>query len=147
MSDRNAITRQIAGIMEHEIAPISGERLSLAQIEQRMQELSDETQKLVKEASDAGDAAAYTLQLKAVMEEAAALKEKRAFLEQQRKTDAHAAQRLESLNSALAQTPHELTEWEEPLIRQIVEMVTVMSAEKITVQIRGGGRIEQNILK
>lgn len=147
MSNGDAIIRQVTDIMENEIASIPGESLSLADIEQRLNELNDETQKLVAEASRTDDAAAYMSQFKAVMEEVTALKEKRTFIEQQRRTNAQASQRLDILCGALAQTPPELTEWEEPLIRQLVETVTVVSAERITVQIRGGVEIEQAISK
>lgn len=147
MSNGDAIIRQVTDIMENEIASIPGESLSLADIEQRLNELNDETRKLVAEASRTDDAAAYMSQFKAVMEEVTALKEKRTFIEQQRRTNAQASQRLDILCGALAQTPPELTEWEEPLIRQLVETVTVVSAERITVQIRGGVEIEQAISK
>ncbi len=39
----------------------------------------------------------------------------------------------------------ELTEWEETMIRQLVETVRVISAEKIEVTLRGGVQIKQEI--
>jgi hypothetical protein len=39
----------------------------------------------------------------------------------------------------------ELTEWDETIIRQMVDTVKVMSADKIIVYLRGGIEIEQSL--
>ena len=94
MSDKRELIREITGAMELELAPIPGESMSLADIERRLEELNDQTRELVAQAARAEDASAYTSQLKAIMDEVAALKEKRSFIQEQRKTNNQAVQRI-----------------------------------------------------
>lgn len=98
-------------------------------------------------AARAEDASAYTSQLKAVMDEAAALKEKRTFIEEQRNNNAQAVRRIEDAAVAMENVSAEIREWDESLIRQLVDTVKVMSAEKITVYLRGGIQIEQDMIQ
>jgi hypothetical protein len=136
MSHKSTLIRQITGAMELELAPIHGETMSLADIARRLEEISDETRSIVTKAAQAGDS----------MDEATALKEKRAFIEDQRRENTHALQRIEDATSAMEQASSEITEWDETLIRQLVDTVKVLSAEKILVYLRGGVQIEQNIV-
>ena len=63
-----------------------------------------------------------------------------------RETNAQAVRRIEDAAAAMAQaTPH-ISEWDEALIRQLVDTVKVNSAEKITVFLRGGIQVEQDRL-
>ena len=39
-----------------------------------------------------------------------------------------------------------LTQWDESIIRQLVDTVKVNSAEKITVFLRGGVQVEQDMI-
>lgn len=50
---------------------------------------------------------------------------------------------MEILNAGSA----DITEWDESLIRQLVEMVKVVSEEKIIVRLRGGFEMEQELDK
>ena len=47
----------------------------------------------------------------------------------------------------LKQAPAEIQEWNETLIRQLVETVTVVSVEEIIVTLKGGTEIRQNVLE
>ena len=38
-----------------------------------------------------------------------------------------------------------ITEWDETAVRQLVERVTVLSADEILVQIKGGAEIRQRL--
>ncbi|MEI3349281.1 MAG: hypothetical protein V8R55_13170 [Dysosmobacter sp.] len=80
------------------------------------------------------------------MNEAAELKEKRAFIEEQRQNNAQAVQRIEDAAAAMAQASCHISEWDEALIRQLVDTVKVDSAEKITVFLRGGVQVEQDMI-
>ena len=81
------------------------------------------------------------------MDEAAALKEKRTFIEEQRKNNAQAVRRIEDAATAMEQASAEVREWDEALIRQLVDTVKVMSAERIMVYLRGGIQIEQDMIQ
>ena len=147
MSQKGALIRQITSAMELELAPIPGESMSLADIDRRLEELSSQTRSLVAKAAQAEDASDYTAPLKAIMDEAAALKERRAIIEEQRKNNSQAVRRIEDAADALEQASADITQWDEPLIRQLVDTVKVVSAEKIIVYLRGGIEIEQNMIQ
>lgn len=145
MSNKQVLIHEITEAMELELAPIPGESMSLADIDRRLSELNDQTRELVAEAARAEDASAFTAQLKAVMDEVTALKAKRTLIQEQRQGNAQAMQRIQDAASALETAPAEITEWDEALIRQLVDTVKVVSADKIIVFLRGGGQIEQTI--
>lgn len=146
MSQKSTLIRQITSAMEMELAPVPGESMSLADIERRLGELNDQTRELVAESARAEDATACTAQLRAIMNEAAVLKEKRALIEEQRQSNAQAVRRIEDAAAAMAQASTHISEWDEALIRQLVDTVKVNSAEKITVFLRGGVQVEQDMI-
>jgi len=145
MSQKDALVQQIAGAMEWELTPIPGESMGLADIECRLGELNSQTRSLVAKAAQAENASEYTASLKAIMDEAAALKERRAAIEEQRKSNRQAVRCIEDATEILEQISTDITEWDEPLIRQLVDTVKVVSAEKIIVYLRGGIEIEQEL--
>ena len=145
MSQKSSLIRQITSAMELELAPVPGQSMSLADIEQRLTELNNQTRELVAKAATAQDSSPCTSQLRKIMNEAAALKEKRAYLEKQRQDNAQIVQRIEDAAATMEQTSENISEWDEALIRQLVDTVKVHSAEKITVYLRGGIEIHQNL--
>ena len=145
MSQKSSLIRQITSAMELELAPVPGQSMSLADIEQRLTELSDQTRELVAKAATAQDSSPYTSQLRAIMSEAATLKEKRTYLEKQRQDNAQIVQRIEDAAATMEQTSANISQWDEALIRQLVDTVKVHSAEKITVYLRGGVQVYQNM--
>lgn len=145
MSNKPALIQKITGAMESELAPTPGESMSLADIEHRLEELNDQTRELVAEAARAEDASTFTAQLKAVMDEVTVLKAKRTLIQEQRQGNVQAMQRVQSATAVLESAPAEITEWEEALIRQLVDTVEVVSSEKIIVSLWGGSQIEQTI--
>lgn len=146
MSHKDKIINQIMGAMELELVPVPGERISIADIQCRLEELDSQTQNLVMLAAENGYEQ-YAAQLKDIVEEAAALKEKKTYLEDQRKNNAQATQRLESAVQTMENTSAELTEWDESLIRQLVDTVKVVSADEIIVYLKGGIEIRQDMIK
>ena len=53
--------------------------------------------------------------------------------------------RMKQAEQALEATAPTITEWNETAVRQIVERVTVLSADEILVQIKGGAEIKQRL--
>lgn len=146
MSQKSSLIRQITSAMELDLAPVPGQSMSLADIEQRLTELNNQTRELVAKAATAHDSSPYTSQLREIMNEAAELKEKRTYLEKQRQDNAQIVQRIEDAAATMEQTSANISEWDEALIRQLVDTIKVHSAEKITVYLRGGVQIEQNMV-
>ena len=146
MSQKDTLIRRITGAMELELVSVPGQPLSLADIERRLEEISAETRKIVAEAAQEGNGEEYTDCLKALVDEAAALKKKRADIQKQCQTNSQALRRMEDAAAALGQEPMELTQWDESLIRQLVDTVRVISAGKIVVCLRSGVEIKQDML-
>jgi hypothetical protein len=146
MGDKRELIRCITGAMELELAPVPGESISLADIERRLEEINNETRTLLAQAAQKQDGIDYTPQFKALLDETSALKEKRAYLEEQQKNNAQAIQRIENATTVMEQSSAAITEWDEPLIRQLVDTVKVLSADKILVCLRGGIQVEQSMI-
>ena len=146
MSNKSALIQKITEAMEMELVPFPGENMSLADIERRLSELNDQTRELVAEAACAEDASAFTVQLKAVMDEVTTLKAKRTQIQEQGQGNAQVMQRVQNAVTAVETAPAEIIEWNESLIRQLVDTVKVVSAEKVIVSLRGGRQIEKPIV-
>jgi hypothetical protein len=146
MSQKQCLIHRITGAMEMELAPVPREAMSLADIEQRLEQISRETREIVIKATQGSDSGEYISRLKEITDEAAALKEKRTAIEEQRKTNSAATQRIENAWAIMENVNAELTEWDETIIRQMVETVKVLSADKITVYLRDGIQIDQNLI-
>ncbi len=146
MSQKDTLIGRITGAMEVELAPVPNKSLSLADIEQRLDEISAETRKIVAKVAQEGSSENYTDRLKALVDEAATLKKERTDIQARDQTNSQALQRMEDVATVLAQETVELTQWDESLIRQLVDTVKVISAEKIVVCLRGGMEIEQDML-
>ena len=120
---------------------------SLAGIERRIEEINQETKEIVVKAAQEGSCARYADKLKMLLDETTNLKEKQAFIEKQRKNHSEAAQRIKNAADMMKQSPEKIVEWDESLIRQMVDTVKVVSAEKINVYLRGGVEIQKEIVK
>ncbi len=152
MSQKDKLIQEITGAMELELAPIPGENMSLADIERRLEEINQETHRLVvrstKEKQESGGKGfeSYAEQLKALVDEAAALKEKRVFIQEQQRENAEATRRIEAATAAMEEASPDISEWEESTIRQLVDTVKVLSADKIEVYLRGGVKVTQDMI-
>ena len=144
---RHKLIRDITESIALEQARIPGESISLGDIQRRLAELDEQTKKLVSKAAEDGDMASYAPKLKAILDEVSALKEKQACIEKQRQSNAQVMWRIRSTAEALEQAPEEITEWNESIIRQLVDAVKVVSKDKLEIHLRGGAMIEQNMIE
>ena len=144
MADHDALTQQLTAAMERELAPIPGESMSLADIDRALEELSGRFNALLAEAS-ANPTEDYTERFRELSESTAQLRERRVRLEGICQENQKVNQRLRTVSTALEHISAELTEWNEDLIHQLLEKVTVLSREKIRVTFRDGREIEQYV--
>ena len=128
-----------------ELTPVPGQSISLADISRRLGELEGQFNTLLERAAEKPGDLDYLEQFQSITNEIAVLKEQRGQIEEQRQTDAAAMQRANMAVSLLESTSPLLTEWNEPVIRQLVDTVRVLSADRITVYLRGGIEIQQEI--
>ena len=145
MSQKSELICQIAGAMELELTPVPGESMTIAEIDNQIDALNKKFQVLLEKAAEDG-AGAYTAQFKTIVDETTALKERRKAIEAQRKEHSEANQQIAKAVEVMEKTSADLTEWDEPIIRQLVDIVKVVSADEIIVYLRGGAEIQQKII-
>ena len=146
MSDKGKLIQDITESMELEKARIPGESISLGDIQRRLDELDEQTKRLVSKAAEDGDMASYAPKLKAILDEVSALKEKQTYIAQQQRSNAQAMWQIRNAAEALEQAPEQI-EWDDSTIRQLVDTVKVISKDKIEIYLRGGAVIEQNMIE
>lgn len=73
------------------------------------------------------------------------MEEKRTELETQRRDCGQIVQRVQAATEAMENVSSELAQWDESIIRQLVDTVKVLSEDSIKVYLRGGLEVEQEI--
>ena len=145
MSRKEALVEQITAAMRTELAPVPGESMSISDIDCRISELEQEFQTLFALSREEGGYLRYADDFKRITDDVAALKGKRSTLLEQQSSNSAASRRIldavELLNSGTAA----ITEWDESVIRQLVDTVKVLSVDRIRVCLRGGIEIEQTV--
>lgn len=144
MSQREVLVERITSAMRAELVSLPGEYLSAASIDRRLDELNQEFQSLFKRTSGA-DYLSHAEEFKRISDEMSALKEKRALLLERQNSDSAVNRRIQDAVNILNSGSPEITEWDESVIRQLVDTVTVLSANKIRVSFRGGMESEQTL--
>ena len=144
MLDRDTLARQLTAVMEWELAPMLGESMSLADIDRALEELSSQFNCLLAEAS-ANPAEDYTERFRELSESTARLREQKARLEGACQEQGRVQKRLLAVSAAMEHMTAALTEWDEEVVHQLLEKVTVLSREKIRVTFRDGREIEQYV--
>lgn len=145
MSRKAALVEQIADSIRMEMSPIPGEAMSLSDIDQRLGELDREFRKLFAASKEDGGYLAHADAFKRITEDMAALKEKKALILAQQEGNSAANRRIQNAVNVLNAGSAEITEWDKDMIRQLVDTVKVLSADRIRVYLRGGMEIEQTI--
>ena len=145
MSDKPVLLDRIKNAVSLELLPVQGQTMSLADIEQQLAQLDEQFQRLLAEAIDAEDKESCNTQFAGILSEQTSLKrQKEAIL--QSSTDANrVCTRMKQAEQAIENTTQTITEWNENAVRQIVERVTVLSADEVLVRIKGGAEIKQRM--
>jgi len=146
MSEKETLIHQVSGALEQQLAPVPGESMSIADIDTRLADLNTKFRILLSKAAENG-AETYTDQFKAIVDESTALKERKKALELQRKENTAAVQYIQSAIETMNRASSDFSKWNESLIRQLIDTVTIQSADEITVCLRGGIEIKQALLK
>ena len=144
MSDHGALTGQLTAVMERELAPVLGESMSLADMDRALKELSGQFNALLAKAS-ANPGEDYTERFRELSESTAQLREQKAQLEGVYQEQNQIQKRLVAVSAAMEHMTATLTEWDEDVIHQLLEKVTVLSRESIRVTFRDGREIEQYV--
>ena len=119
--------------------------LSARDIERRLTQRDEQFQRLLAEAIDAEDKESCNTQFAEILAEQTALKkQKEASLQGSANVD-RVCTRMKQAEEATESAASTITEWKENAVRQIVERVTVLSADEILVRIKGGAEIKQRL--
>ena len=145
MSNKPALLDLIKNAVSLELLPVQGQTMSLADIERQLAQLDNQFQRLLAEAIDAEYKDACNAQFAEILAEQTSLKkQKEAILQSSADAD-RVCGRMRQAEQALEAAEPYITEWNETMIRQLVERVTVLSADEILVQIKGGAEIKQRL--
>ena len=145
MSDHSALAEQLRDTMEQELSPILGESMSLGDIDRAIADLGRQFTTLLSEAADADDADGYTARFQSISTAMAEFKRRKAKILQIRQEQEQTNRRVQAVASVLKTASSELTEWDDNVIYQLLEKVTVLSRERIRVTLRDGLEIEQAV--
>lgn len=146
VEDKDNIVYNLKAAMEKELAPAAGQQLSLSEIDNRLEQLNTEFSKVLAEASESGDQAAYSDKFREIMQKQTALKAQRNEIQRMLAESGKAADHIDQCRQAAEVMPVAITEWDEALIRQVVESVTVETDGGIVVALKSGASIHQELM-
>ena len=144
--DKDTIIYNLKSAMEKELAPVAGQQLSLSEIDSQLELLNTEFSKVLAKASESGDQTTYSDRFRDIMQKQTALKAQRDEIQRMLAESGKAAAHIEQCRQAAETTPSAITEWDEALIRQVVESVTVETGNEIIVALKSGASIHQELL-
>lgn len=145
MSDKPKLVRQITSAMQMVLSPAPGQTISMADIERRLEELNEEMKRTLASGAASGDLAACSERFKFLTGEMSALKDKKESILRLQENNTNMSQRTAEAAKAMECIAPDIQEWDESLIRQLVDTVTVLSASRINVRLRGGVEIGQEL--
>ena len=142
---KDSIIYNLKSAMEKELAPVAGQQLSLSEIDSQLEQLSTEFSKALAEASESGDQAAYSDRFREIMQKQTALKAQRDEIQRVLAESGKAAEHIEQCRRAAEVAHTAISEWDEALIRQVVESVTVETDGGVVVALKSGASIHQEL--
>ena len=145
MSRKEVLIGQIADAMRMELAPNGAGDVSLGDLDRMIEAQEKKFGEMFASVQSNQDFMARADEFRAINEELASLKSKKALLLERQSKDIAANWRVDEAVELLNTGTPALTEWNEGMIRQLVETVKVISKEKLLVTLQGGIQIEQNI--
>ena len=147
MSGKAALIDDITDAMRYELIPSRDSGLSLGEIERQIKEQEREFHELFSRMQDNSDLMSHAGDFQRITDKLAARKEEQAHHMECDKKDASAMWRLRSATDILAEKSGEIAKWDESMIRQLVDTVKVLSANKLKIYLHGGIEIEQDMLQ
>ena len=141
MSPKEELAEQITDAMRLETAP-SGGTVSLGQIKNNIEVLTQEFDRLLEQNSMASESERRFAEIARQLTKLR--KQQEAVSSNLRNNTAERA-RKNAIEKTLDQAEHRITQWSEEVIRQIVHTVRVISADQIQVILYDGTQIDQQV--
>lgn len=145
MSNKPTLLDHIKNAVSLELLPVQGQTMSLADIERRLAQLDEQFQTLLTEAIDAEDKEAFNTQFAEILAEQTSLKRQKEEILQSSTDADRVSTRMKQAGEAIENAASTITEWNENAVRQIVERVTVLSADELLVRLKGGKEVRQRL--
>ena len=145
MSEKPVLLDHIKSAMSLELLPVQGQTMSLADIDRRLAQLDAQFQSLLAEAIDVEDRERCNAKFAEILAEQTELKKQKEHILQSSTDAERTCARLVQAEQALEQAAPTITEWSESTVRQLVERVTVLSADEVLVQLKGGIECRQSL--
>lgn len=145
MSNKRVLIDHIKDAMSLELLPVQGQQMSLADMERRLEQLDQEFQKVLAETIDCEDKDACNARFAAILQEQTVLKRQKEEILQSCADAEKICNRMSQAEQVLEEASPDITEWNEITIRQLVERVTVVSADEICVSLKDGAEIHQRL--
>ena len=142
MSGCKVLADQLVDAMEQELAPIPGESMSLGDIDRAVTELGKQFDTLLAEAAN-GDVDQYAERFRAISTTMEELKRQKAAILSIRQEQEQIGRRIHAAASAMTTATVGITEWDDGVVYQMLEKVTVLADNRIKVTFRNGVEIEQ----
>lgn len=137
MSGRKVLADQLVDAMEQELAPVPGESMSLGDIERAVTELGKQFDTLLAEAAN-GDADEYAERFRAISTTMEELKRRKTAILSIRQEEEQISRRIHAAASAMAAATVGITEWDDGVVYQMLEKVTVLAGNRIKVTLDEG---------
>ena len=144
MSGCKVLADQLVDAMEQELAPIPGESMSLGDIDRAVTELGKQFDTLLAEAAN-GDADEYAERFRTISTTMEELKRRKAAILGIRQEQEQINRRIHAAASAMTAATVGITEWDDGVVYQLLEKVTVLTGNRIKVTFRNGVEIEQPV--
>ena len=145
MSEKPVLLDRIKSAMSLELLPVQGQTMSLADIDRRLAQLDAQFQSLLEEAIDAEDKERCNVKFAEILAEQTKLKKQKEHILQSSTDAERTCARMVQAEQALENATPTVTEWSEPTVRQLVERVTVLSANEVLVSLKGGKEIHERL--
>ena len=144
MSGRKVLADQLVDAMEQELAPVPGESISLGDVDRAVTELGKQFDTLLAEAAN-GDVDEYAERFRAISTTMEELKRRKVAILSIRQEQEQISRRIHAAASAMTAVTMGITEWDDGVVYQMLEKVTILTGNRIKVTFRNGVEIEQSV--
>lgn len=118
--------------------------MSLGEIDRRLTELEAEFNVTLKRATS--DPTAHREQFKKILDEQTHLKQKRSEILSEDRKNSENELKIQTAKQIMSESLN-LTEWDESVIRQLVDTVKVISKDEIDVTLNDGREVRQTVVR
>ena len=139
---KSTIPRYLQKQAEKNILRYEGAAQDPRQLIDRIQEIDCQTSSLLFLVARSEDTSIYEGKFKALKEEKQALQTELESLQRTSQMDAKVQNRIQKVLGCIQSTPADFTQYDDDLVRRIVEQVIVYSQEKVVVKFVGGYSVE-----